>query len=299
MVLGYDCLEQYVVNPAYFGAIVGRYANRIAGGRFELDGNRYRLAANDGPNHLHGGIHGFDRQVWAAAPIRSGDAAGVAFTRTSPAGEEHYPGTLHVSVSYLVAPDGVVVLRYEATTDAPTIVNLTQHTYFNLAGETSTSVLDHELQISAEEYTPVGATLIPTGEIASVDGTAFDLRTPAHLGGRIRMSNEQLETAGGFDHNYVLKRPGEGLTQAAELRDAQTGRVLKIATTEPGVQLYAGQLLDGRTFGAYGRRFDRHAGLCLETQHFPDSPNHPNFPPVTLRPGGRYRSVTTWTFSAE
>jgi aldose 1-epimerase len=299
VVLGYDRLEPYFVNTPYFGAIVGRYANRIAEGRFELDGVRYQLATNDGRNHLHGGRRGFDRQLWAATPVRHGDAAGVIFDRTSPAGEEHYPGTLHVVVSYLVAPGGTVTLGYDATTDAPTIVNLTQHTYFNLGGETSTSVLDHDMQIAADEYTPVGSTLIPTGEIASVDGTPFDFRTPARIGHRVLVPHPQLSTAGGFDHNYVLRRSHGELARAAEIRHAPTGRRLTIATIEPGLQFYSGHLLDGRTTGAYGRRFDRHAGLCLETQHFPDSPNHPGFPSATLRPPAQYRSFTTWTFSAE
>jgi aldose 1-epimerase len=299
VVLGHASLDRYLQNPSYFGAIVGRYANRIAGGRFPLDGITYRLAANDGVNHLHGGSRGFDQRVWAAKPVRTGDAAGVVFARTSPAGEEHYPGTLRVAVGYLLATTGSIRLSYHATTDAPTIVNLTQHTYFNLAGETSTSVLDHEVTIFADEYTPVAETLIPTGELAPVAGTPFDFRTSARLGPRLLREDEQLRTAGGFDHNFVLRRSTGALAPAAELRDAETGRLLRVATTEPGLQFYGGHFLDGRTRGAYGRPLDRHAGLCLETQHFPDSPNQPRFPAVTLRPGERYRSVTTWEFSTE
>jgi aldose 1-epimerase len=299
VVLGHGALEGYLHNPSYLGAIVGRYANRIAAGRFQLDGIAHQLATNDGANHLHGGTQGFDQQLWTAASFTMGDAAGVTFARTSPAGEEHYPGALRVEVSYLVTSIGAVVLQYHATTDLPTIVNLTQHTYFNLAGETSTSVLDHELTISADRYTPIAAGLIPTGEIASVEGTPFDFRTRATLGSRVQLADEQLRAAGGFDHNFVLARAGDGVAAAATLRDPHTGRVLTIETTEPGLQFYGGHLLDGRTTGAYGRVFDRYAGLCLETQHFPDSPNQPQFPSVTLRPGETYQSTTIWRFAAD
>jgi aldose 1-epimerase len=298
VVLGYPAIEPYLHNESYFGAIVGRYANRIAGGTFRLDGLAYQLATNDGPNHLHGGMHGFDRRLWVATHVCTPDAAGVTFTRTSAAGEEQYPGTLEVAVSYLLSANGTVALRYEATTDAPTIVNLTQHTYFNLAGEASTSVLDHELTIHAGRYTPVGKTLIPTGVIARVDGTPFDFRTPTRLGARVQLDDEQLHAAGGFDHNFVLGDAQPELALAAKLHDAHSGRVLEISTTEPGLQFYAGHLLDGRTTGAYGRVFSRYAGLCLEPQHYPDSPNHPRFPSVTLRPGERYTSATTWRFTA-
>ena len=297
VVLGFNSIEPYLNNRAYLGAVVGRYANRIAKGRFKLDAIRYQLASNDGANHLHGGIRGFDQRLWAATPIETQDAAGIAFSRTSAAGEEHYPGTLQVSFSYLVTAARTVTLQYEATTDAPTIVNLTQHTYFNLGGETSTSVLDHDLTILADDYTPVDTTLIPTGEIASVDGTPFDFRTAAHLGTRLKMNHEQLQIAGGFDHNFVLTRSMPEPSRVASLFDPQSGRTLQIATTEPGLQFYDGHLLDGRTRGAYGRVFSAHAGLCLETQHFPDSPNHPQFPPVTLRPGEQYHSTTIWRFS--
>ena len=297
VVLGYDALEPYLRNPAYLGAIVGRYANRIAGGHFELDGRERHLVTNDGPNHLHGGVDGFHRQLWTATPINSAEGAGVTFTRISPAGEERYPGTLRVAVTYRVT-SSTIELRYEATTDAPTIVNLTQHTYFNLAGHTSTSVLDHELTIYADHYTPVRTNLIPTGEIVEVDRTPFDFRTPAPLAQRVGENHEQLRAAGGFDHNFVLIRDGATLVRAAELRDPSSGRVLEIATTEPGLQFYAGHMLDGTARGAYGRVLERHAGLCLETQHFPDSPHHPHFPSVTLQPGERYESVTIWRFRA-
>jgi aldose 1-epimerase len=297
VVLGHASLEPYLSNRSYFGAIVGRYANRIAGGRFSLDGIAHQLDANDGPNHLHGGRRGFDRRLWTAEPTITPDGAGVVFRRTSPAGEERYPGALQVAVSYVVTAEGTITLGYDAVSDAATIVNLTQHTYFNLAGETSTSVLDHDLVIHADRYTPVGVDLIPTGELATVESTPFDFRKPVRLGARVELQHDQLRAAGGFDHNFVLASRSGRLSPAAELRHHASGRVLQVATTEPGLQFYSGHLLDGSTTGAYGRVFARYAGLCLETQHFPDSPNQPRFPSVTLRPGQRYKSVTTWRFT--
>jgi aldose 1-epimerase len=298
VVLGHGDLDSYLPNPPYLGAVVGRYANRIAFGRFHLDGAVHQLHTNDGEHHLHGGSRGFDRHLWAATPVDDTNAVGVTFTRTSPAGEEHYPGTLDVAVSYLLTPEQTIVLHYEATSDAPTIVNLTQHSYFNLAGETSTSVLDHELTIHAASYTPVDRGLIPTGEIASVAQTPFDFRAPARIGARLLDEHEQLRLARGFDHNFVLARAGSELAPAATLRDPGSGRVLDISTTEPGLQLYTGHLLDGGVTGAYGRALRPSSGLCLETQHFPDSPNQPRFPAAILRPGQRYRSTTTWRFTA-
>lgn len=295
VVLGHDALEPYLRNSSYFGGIIGRYANRIANGRFVLDGVEHQLAQNDGRHHLHGGHKGFDRHRWDGSPMTSTDGVGVMFTRTSPAGEEHYPGTLACSVTYLVLSPATVEVRYDAVTDAPTIINLTQHSYFNLAGETSTSVLDHELTIHADYYTPVDATLIPTGQVASVNGSPFDLRQPTVLGRAVTAPHAQLSAAGGFDHNFVLQRT-TGLAPAATLRDPQSGRVLQISTSEPGIQFYSGHLLDGTTTGAYGRVFERHAGLCLETQHYPDSPHRANFPSVELRPGERYHSTTRWEF---
>ena len=297
VVLGHDALTPYLENRSYFGAVIGRYANRIAGGRFSLDGREYQLAVNDGPNHLHGGLRGFDQHLWKAAPADTAEGAGVTFTRISPAGEEGYPGSLTVSVTYVLMQDRVE-LSYYATTDASTVVNLTQHTYFNLGGETSTSILDHELLIHADGFTPVDSSLIPTGAITPVEGTPFDFRTGAVLGERLGWQDAQLRIAGGFDHNYVVGPRGLALAPAAELRDASTGRRLEIRTTEPGLQCYAGQLLDGHVVGAHGRIFTRHAGLCLETQHFPDSPNKPQFPSVVLRPGEEYVSRTTWRFTA-
>jgi aldose 1-epimerase len=296
VVLGHSRIEPYLHNASYFGAIVGRYANRIANGRFVLGGNEYQLAQNDGSNHLHGGRKGFDQQHWDASPVTSPDGAGVTFSRTSPAGEENYPGTLTCSVTYLLVAPGTVELRYDAVTDAPTIVNLTQHTYFNLASELSTNVLDHELTIHASYYTPVNRTLIPTGHIASVDGTAFDFREPVLLRRALSATHPQLAIAGGFDHNFILQRRWAGLVRAATLHEPGSGRVLYVSTTEPGLQFYDGHLLDGTTTGAHGLSFGRYAGLCLETQHYPDSLHHPHFPSVELRPTERYRSTTRWEF---
>ncbi|HTM03676.1 MAG TPA: aldose epimerase family protein [Vicinamibacterales bacterium] len=296
VVLGHDTLAPYLTNPPYVGAVVGRYANRIANGRFTLDGQTYALATNDGPNHLHGGRRGFDKHVWEARTLTDGSEPGVEFSRVSPDGEEGYPGNLHVSVSYRLN-DRVVDIRYEATTDTPTVINLTQHSYFNLAGPASADVLAHELLVHADSYTPVNATLIPTGEITAVNGTPFDLRRPAIVGERLRQPHEQLRIANGLDHNLVVAgRPGT-LRPAAVLHDRTSGRRIEVSTTEPGVQVYTGQSLSPSITGAYGRRFAPHTGMCLETQHYPDSPNHQNFPTTVLRPGERWRSHTRWRFT--
>ncbi len=296
VVLGFDYLEPYLDNPAYFGSVIGRYANRIAGGRFSLDGVDHALRLNDGPSHLHGGPGGFSRQVWNATIEGVDDGEGFRLHRTSPAGEEGYPGAMDVDVTYRVSGDTVEV-NYAAASDAPTLVNLTQHSYFNLAQETSPTVLDHELMIAADAYTPVGAHLIPSGEIVSVTGTPFDFRASAGIRERADLSHPQLRAAGGFDHNYVLARAKRRLGLAAILRSRESGRTLEVRTTEPGLQFYDGHMLDGR-FSSSGRVFGKHAGLCLETQHFPDSPHHAEFPPVVLRPGEHYRSTTTWRFRA-
>lgn len=298
VVLGHDALPPYLRNAPYLGAVIGRCANRIAHGRFRLDGAEHQLAANEAPHHLHGGSVGFDARRWTAQPIRGGAAAGVRFERISPAGEEHYPGTLRVAVCYLVTADKTIVVDYDAVSDAPTIVNLTQHTYFNLAGESSPDVLAHELTLHADHFTPIAATLIPTGEILSVEGTPFDFRTPARIGARVQIDDEQIGRAGGFDHNFVLRRRGDERVAAASLHDPISGRRLDVATSAPGLQFYDGHQLDGSITGAYGRVLGRRAGLCLETQHFPDAPNQPAFPPVTLRPGERFRSTTSWRFTA-
>jgi aldose 1-epimerase len=294
VVLGYEDLQGYLAKPAYFGALVGRYGNRIAGGRFTLDGRTYTLATNNGPNHLHGGVGGFDKQLWKAEPFERPGAAGIVFTRVSPDGEEGYPGNLDVRVTYTLTDGNEVSFEYFATTDKPTVVNLTQHSYFNLAGDGKRDVLGHELLIGADRFTPVDKTLIPTGVLAPVAGTPFDFRKPTAIGLRIGEDHEQLRHGGGYDHNYVLNRRGKG--PAVRVFEPTTGRTLDITTTEPGVQFYSGNFLDGSIKGKGGHVYARRYGFCLETQHFPDSPNKPAFPTTVLRPGREYRSKTVLTF---
>jgi aldose 1-epimerase len=300
VVLGFDSLDGYLDDSPYIGAIIGRYGNRIAAGRFTLDGTTYQLTTNDGTHHLHGGRRGFDKVVWDAEPFDHGQGAGVILRHTSPDGDEGYPGTLTARVTYTLTDRDELVVDYHATTDRPTHVSLTQHTYFNLAGSGVRDVLDHELTIDASHYTPVDATLIPTGAIAPVDGTPFDFRAPAALGARIDAAHEQLRNGRGYDHNFVLDRRGPGLAHAARVNDPGTGRALDVHTTEPGVQLYSGNFLGqlgagirGKSGRVYGTRY----GFTLETQHFPDSPNKPHFPPTVLRPLEEYRSRTVFAFS--
>ena len=294
VVLGFDDLASYLKGHPFFGSIVGRYGNRIAGGKFTLDGRTYTLATNNGPNHLHGGKVGFDKAVWSAEPAAKG--VGVVLTHTSPDGDEGYPGTLKVRVTYTLTDKNELVVDYHATTDKPTPVNLTQHSYFNLAG--SGTILHHQLTIHADRYTPVDATLIPTGELASVEGTPFDFRKPTAVGARIDQPHPQLKNGGGYDHNFVLTgAPGE-LRFAARLTDPKSGRTVDISTTEPGVQFYSGNFLDGTLTGKGKQVYQRRAGLCLETQHYPDSPNKPAFPSSIVRPGMEYRSTTVFRFSA-
>jgi aldose 1-epimerase len=293
IVLGFDDPAAYVKNNSpYFGAIVGRYGNRIAKAKFVLDGQTYTLAANDGANHLHGGKQGFDKVVWTGEPIKGG--AGVAFTRISPDGEEGYPGSLKVRVTYTLTDKNELVVAYEATTDKPTPVNLTQHSYFNLAGQGTGDVLAHELRINADRYTPVDATLIPTGELAPVANTPFDFRKATAIGARINGEHPQLQFGRGYDHNWVLARSGGGLSLAAEVYEPKTGRTLQVTTTEPGLQFYAGNFLDGTITGKEGRVYRHRYGFCLETQHFPDSPNKPTFPSTVLRPGSTYQTRTVF-----
>jgi aldose 1-epimerase len=295
IVLGFDSLDAYIRHSHYFGAIVGRYANRIGRGGFELDGTRYRLPINDEPHHLHGGTRGFDRVVWGCEPFRDDRGEGVSLRHTSPDGDQGYPGTLEVEVRYLLGGTNEVEVDYRATSDKPTPVNLTQHSYFNLAGAGQGDILDHQLTIDADAYTPVDCTLIPTGKIVPVAGTPFDFRAPVAIGSRIGDPDPQLEYAGGYDHNFVLRREGPGLHHAARVSDPASGRALDVFTTEPGLQLYTGNQLDG-TLGKEGRRYGRHSGLCLETHHFPDSPNQPRFRSTILRPGERYQSRTVFAF---
>jgi len=290
IVLGYDRLDGYVKNSPYFGSIVGRYGNRIAKGRFMLDGLIYRLATNNGENHLHGGVKGFDKVIWKAEPVKEAGAVGVKFSYLSPDGEEGYPGNLKATVIYTLTNDNELRISYEATADKATPVNLTHHSYFNLA-EGKNDILGHELMLNAARFTPVDKGLIPTGELAPVQGTPMDFTTPTAIGSRI------VQVEGGYDHNYVLNRSGEGLSLAARLSDAQSGRVLEIKTTEPGIQFYSGNFLDGTITGKSGLVYRKHYGLCLETQHFPDSPNKPMFPSTILKPGETYKSLTVHKFT--
>jgi aldose 1-epimerase len=299
VVLGFDSLEGYLRGSPYFGAIVGRYANRIARARFSLDGASYHLAANDHGNALHGGTRGFDKVVWEATPDPDSARAALRLHYVSADGEEGYPGRLDVTVTYEVTDANELRITYGATTDKPTVLNLSHHGYFNLAGRASPSILSHQLLLAADRYTPVGATLIPTGDLASVDGTPFDFRTATAIGARIDAGDRQLRYGQGYDHNFeILGMPGT-LRLAARLRDPESGRTMEVLTTEPGIQFYSGNFLDGTLVGKGGVRYQRRSGLCLETQHFPDAPHHADFPTTVLRPGQAYRSETVYRFSAQ
>ena len=298
--LGFADLAGYVEgNEPFFGCIAGRYANRIAGGRFSIDGEDFHLATNDGANHLHGGGRGFDKQLWDAEEVRDGERAGVRLSRTSPHGEEGYPGSLTAAISYGLDDENRLRIDYRAETDRATIVNLTNHSYWNLAGEGSGSIEGHVLRLAASRYTPVDASLTPTGELAPVAETPFDFTTPTAIGARIREDHPQLLHGKGYDHNFVFDRaPGDAsLLELISLRDPSSGRTLTIATTEPGVQVYSGNYLDGSIVGASGRAYRQGDGIALETQHFPDSPNNPGFPSTVLRPGEVYASTTVFAFS--
>jgi aldose 1-epimerase len=294
VVLGCPDLKTYEAGHPFFGAIAGRVANRIANARFSLDGREYRLAANNGPHALHGGKRGFDKYVWHAEPVESDQGVGVRLTRTSPDGEEGYPGNLQVSVRYTLTDQGELRLDYEAATDKPTPVNLTNHTYFNLAGHASGTVLDQVMMIAADRYTPGDASLVPTGRIEPVKGTPFDFTRPTVIGSRFA---ELKNTPVGYDTNYVLNAAGKLADLAARAEDPRSGRVLEMHTTEPGVQFYTGNFLDGTQKGKDGVRYGRHAGFCLEAQHFPDAVHHANFPSVILRPEETYRQTTVYRFS--
>ncbi|MFF7441506.1 galactose-1-epimerase [Streptomyces sp. NPDC008122] len=297
--LGFDGLDGYLASEGFLGALVGRYGNRIAHGRFELDGTRHFLSLADGTHTLHGGAQGFDRRNWQVHGFARGGDVGLVLTLTSPDGDMGFPGTLRVRVVYTLTPRGDWRIDYEAVTDRPTVVNLTSHVYWNLAGESAGSALDHELSIAASRMTPVTTGLIPTGRLAPVTRTPFDFRVPRPVGARISADDPQLRHAGGYDHNWVLDK---GLTAAplpvATLRDPRSGRTLRIATTEPGIQFYSGNSLPGTLVGSGGRAYGPGDGLCLETQHYPDSPNRPGFPSTVLRPGETYRSSTVHSFSA-
>ncbi|MCZ7637835.1 MAG: galactose mutarotase [Verrucomicrobia bacterium] len=291
IVLGFDNLDSYLKGHPYFGAVIGRYANRIAKGKFTLEGQTYTLAMNDGPNALHGGLKGFDKVVWAAEPVPVKNGVAVRFRYTSPDGEEGYPGNLAVRVTYTLTDANELIMDYEASTDHTTILNLTNHSYFNLAGEGD--ILGHELMLNAAHYTPVDDTLIPTGEIAPVKGTPMDFTTPKPIG---RDLGQLTNVPQGYDHNFVLNRAGKGLALCARVYEPKTGRTLEILTTQPGVQFYSGNFLDGTLTGKRGIVYQQHHGFCLETQHYPDSPNQPRFPSVVLRPNQTYQHSTVHKF---
>jgi len=293
IVLGFDTLTEYLDHNPFFGCIAGRYANRIANGRFQLDGVTHQLAINNDPNHLHGGLRGFDKVIWEATATQTGDEASVQLRYTSMDGEENYPGTLAVTVTYTLTQQNQLRLRYQATTDQPTILNLTNHTYFNLAG--SGSILDHQIWIDADRYTPVSATLIPTGELADLTGTPFDFRTPTQIGARIHQAHEQLHVGGGYDHNWVLNASA-ATSPAITVTEATSGRRLDVSTTQPGVQFYTGNMMPDSLAGKGNQRYSKRTGFCLETQHFPDSPNQPHFPTTILRPGETFDETTIFTF---
>jgi aldose 1-epimerase len=297
VVLGYDSLEGYLSDNAYLGAIIGRYGNRIAEGRFELDGTTYTLATNNGRNHLHGGNRGFNKVIWSVDEKESRPGKSLVLRYTSADGEEGYPGELSVRVEYILTEANELRIEYEAVTDRPTIVNLTSHSYFNLAGGGNGSILDHELMINADRFTQVDDNLIPTGELRAVGGTPMDFRKATAIGARISTPDPQLEAAGGYDHNWVLNRVGEELTLAARVIEKASGRVMEVLTTEPGLQFYSGNFLDGSAVGKGGVPYEHRYGFCLETQHYPDSPNHEEFPTTVLRPGQTYSSVTVYRFS--
>ncbi len=294
IVLGHESLASHLEKPSFFGCIVGRYGNRIAKARFTLDGKTYTLAANNGANHLHGGVKGWDKVVWKGTSFERNDAAGVTLTYTSKDGEEGYPGTVKATVRYTLNDKNELAFDYEATTDKPTVINLTQHSYFNLAGDQAADILGHELTIPADRYTPVDETLIPVGGIQPVAGTPLDFRTATPIGARIGADDVQIRRGNGYDHNFVLNRAGPGLATAAIVYEPKTGRTLEVRTTEPGVQFYTGNFLDAK--GKAGRVYGRRSGFCLETQHYPDSPNQPEFPSTVLRPGKRYHSTTVLAF---
>jgi aldose 1-epimerase len=297
VVLGYDTLDEYIKSNPYFGCLVGRYGNRIAKGRFTLNGKEYTLATNNGPNHLHGGLKGFDKVVWEAKPSVSNAGPALELRYMSKDGEEGYPGNLLVTAIYTLTNKNELRLDFSATTDKETIVNLTHHSYFNLAGEGD--ILNHEVMIVADKFTPVDSTLIPTGELRPVKGTPFDFTNPTAIGARINDKDEQLAFGKGYDHNWVINKPLGKLGLAARVYEPTTGRVMEVLTTEPGMQFYTGNFLDGTIVGKGGKPYKFRCAFCMEPQHYPDSPNKPNFPSVVLRPGEVYRSTIIYRFSVK
>ncbi|MDX2034261.1 MAG: aldose epimerase family protein [Blastocatellia bacterium] len=296
VVLGFDDLDNYLKGHPFFGAVAGRYANRIGKGRFSLNGVEYKLATNNGPNSLHGGLKGFDKYVWKAKPGAAKDGAALELSHVSRDGDEGYPGTLSVRVTYTLTNDNGLRIDYFATSDKDTVVNLTNHSYFNLAGAGNGDVLKHQVMINADRFTPVDETLIPTGELRSVKGTPFDFTTMTAIGARVDADEEQMKFGKGYDHNFVVNGPAGTLRLAAKAQDPGSGRTMEVWTTEPGVQLYIGNFLDGTKIGKGGKAYQRRYGFCFETQHFPDSPNKPSFPTTVLKKGGLYRSTTIYKF---
>jgi len=296
ILLGLDDVASYQKGTAYFGALIGRYGNRIGHAQFKLDGATYKLAPNDNGNTLHGGLVGFDKRIWSATPGNGPDGQTLELNYVSKDGEEGFPGTLTTKVVYTLTPKNELKIDYTATTDKTTVVNLTNHSYFNLAGEGD--VLGHEVMIAADRFTPVDAGLIPTGELKPVAGTPFDFTKSTAIGARIEADDQQIKYGKGYDHNWVLNKQGAGLTKAAEVHEPKTGRVMEVLTTEPGLQFYTGNFLDGSLKGK-GKTYNRRNGFCMETQHFPDSPNKPDFPSTTLKPGETYKTTTVYRFSAK
>jgi aldose 1-epimerase len=299
IVLGFDSLSSYIKDTPYFGALVGRYGNRIGKGTFQLGGVKYTLAINNGANHLHGGLKGFDKVVWSVDEKASIPGESLALTYLSKDGEEGYPGNLSVRVVYTVTNNNELKIDYSASTDKATVLNLTHHSYFNLAGAGTGPILDHELFIDAARFTPVDSGLIPTGELRNVTGTPMDFTTPTAIGARINDSYEQLQKGGGYDHNWVLNKPAGLLGLAAQAYEKTSGRMMEVLTTEPGMQFYSGNFLNGTHVGKGGVKYQLRFGFCLETQHFPDSPNKPEFPTTVLEPGKTYTSTTVYRFSAK
>lgn len=299
VVLGYDSLSDYLKDSPYFGALIGRYGNRIAKGKFVLDNKSYSLPVNNGPNSLHGGDNGFDKVLWDVSEIETDNAVGLKLLHESADGEQGYPGNLKVEVNYYLGNDNTFKITYKATTDQKTIVNLTQHSYFNLSGNTRTNILDHVLTINADRYLPVNESLIPLGKLESVSSTPFDFREPTAIGERINEENDQLKNGNGYDHCWVLNSSRSDLRLAAKLEDPISGRIMEVITSEPGLQFYSGNFLDGSLTGKYKTVYEKYAGLALETQHFPDSPNQPNFPSVILNPGEIYSTSTIYKFSVK
>ncbi|MFV0540904.1 MAG: aldose epimerase family protein [Aestuariibaculum sp.] len=298
IVLGYETLKPYETNPTFFGALIGRFGNRIAKGKFTLNGTEYQLAANDGSNHLHGGVKGFDKVVWTASEKQTDSTASLILSYLSKDMEEGYPGNLNTQVTYTLNNNNELKVDYKATTDKPTIVNLTQHTYFNLTAGTST-ILDHELSIKADAFVPVDETLIPTGELKKVEGTPFDFRTAKTIGQDIDVDNVQLKRGLGYDHCWVLNEQNQGIRLVATVYDKSSGRILEVLSTEPGIQLYTGNFLDGTLPAKNGGKYEYRTGFCLETEHYPDAPNQSHFPSVILNPDEIYKTTTVFKFSAK